>query len=115
YLSDKARKRVAILAHRLKLVSDDDFGSRVAVDWAKAIGKQLIVEVIEEDFETKNGTKAKRSKLSFAGFWGLDDPRVQDVPRDTAAQRNAAWSGNQPPKPPAKVAPAAKSDDWGDI
>jgi hypothetical protein len=106
YLSEKAKKRLAIFAHRLHLLVDDDFGGRVNVDWSQAIGKQLIVQVVEEEYEPKSGGKAKRSKLAFAGFWDLADERARDVPRDASAARQAST-------PPPSRKPA--EDDWGDI
>jgi hypothetical protein len=102
YLSDKAKKRLAILAHRLKLISEDDFGDRRTVDWDEAIGRQLIVQVVEEEYEAKSGGKAKRAKLAFAGFWDVADDRVKDVPRDPSAARQASapkrnGGGKKPP------------------
>jgi hypothetical protein len=112
YLSDKAKKRLAILAHRLHLLADNDFGGRVNIDWSQAIGKQLIVQVVEEEYEAKNGNKAKRAKLAFAGFWSLDDERVKDVPRDQTALRQAAVAHRTaPPKNNSKPA----GDDWESI
>jgi hypothetical protein len=115
YLSDKAKKRLAILAHRLHLLADDSFGSRVSVNWFDAIGKQLIVQVVEEEYEAKGGAKAKRSKLAFAGFWGLDDERVKDVPRDQAALRQPG--AKYQAAPPKSMSTAAKSagGDWDTI
>jgi len=108
YLSDKAKKRLAILGHRLQLIADNDLGGRVNIDWAQAIGKQLIVQVVEEEYDSKNG-KAKSAKLAYAGFWGLDDERVKDVPRDQAAVRQAASPARNASKPPPK------KDDWEEI
>src|SRR5262249_51194347 len=114
YLSDKAKKRLAILAHRLRLLADDDFGGRVNIDWSQAISKQLIVQVVEEEYDAKNGGKAKRAKLAFAGFWSLDDERVKSVPRDQAeAQRTAT------PQQPTTAKSGSKKqsfeDEWGAI
>jgi hypothetical protein len=121
YLSDAAKKRLAILAHRLKLVADNDFGSRVNIDWAKVIGKQLVVQVIEEEFETKKGEKAKGAKLAFGGFWDLGDERVKDVPRDEAAQRQATQQ-RQATRAPAAASQSTDNvhktpfeDDWESI
>jgi hypothetical protein len=110
-LSEKAIKRLTVLAHRLGMIGDDDFGGRATVDWSQAIGKQLIVQVIEEEYESKNGGKGKRAKLSFAGFWSLADERVKDVPRDASAARQASMP---PPKHPGGGKKAA-ADDWGEI
>jgi hypothetical protein len=53
------------------------------------VGRHLIVEVIEEEFEKKDGSKATRAKLSYAGFWAVDDARVASVPKDEAALKAA--------------------------
>jgi hypothetical protein len=104
FLTDAAKKRVACFAHRLRLIGENNFGGRVNVDWSKAVGRQLIVEVINEEYEGKHG-KATSAKLSWAGFWSLDDERVASVPRDpTALQQQtatptpaAAPANNEPP------------------
>jgi hypothetical protein len=99
------------------LLADDDFGGRINIDWSQAIGKQLIVQVVEEQYEAKDGSKAKRAKLGFAGFWSLDDERVKDVPRDQAAQRHAAGASSAQRNTTSKQNEGTKppKDDWGDI
>jgi hypothetical protein len=112
YLSEKAVKRLAILGHRLQLIAGDDLGGRSTVDWSQAIGRQLIVEVVEEEFERKDGTKAKRAKLSYAGFWDVNDQRVASVPKDAAALKQKAT----PPKTmPATPKPPKYNPDELDI
>jgi hypothetical protein len=113
YLSEKARPRVANLVRRLKMIGDDAFGGSTTVDLGQAIGQQLIVQVIEEEYPTKDGGKGKRAKLSFAGFWNLADERVKDVPRDASAVRQA--SAPPPPKHPGGGGKKAAADDWGEI
>jgi hypothetical protein len=115
YLSDAAMKRLNILAKRAGLISDNDFGSRRTVNWAALVGKHLVVEIVEEEYEGKKG-KAKRSKVSYAGVWSLTDDRVRDVPRDQNALRVAAQpsaNGSQPTSRPA--ARTATAGAWGEI
>jgi hypothetical protein len=74
--SDKGAKKLhrAILA--LGLLKP---GEKGRVDFSKARGQQLIVEVVEELYNGKT-----RSKPSFTGYWRLSHPDVKDVPRGTA-------------------------------
>jgi hypothetical protein len=112
YLSDKAIKRLAILAHRLGLIGDGDFGGSKTVDWSAAVGRQLIVEVAEEEYVKKDGTKGERSKITYAGFWALGDDRVKAVPRDAAAARNAPAA---PVRPKSQPRPSTSADDFSDL
>ena len=102
YLTEKARKRINAFASRMKLVDATSLGNRVTVSFADLIGRQLIIEVIEDEYETKSGGKAKSSKLGFATFWSLDDPRVADVPRAKAQQA----------APPKSKKPKSTGDEW---
>jgi hypothetical protein len=95
YLSEKARTRVALFARRLGLIGPSDFGQRKTINWADAISRQAVVEVVEEEFTKKDGTKSKSSKLAFAGIFDVNDPRVADVPKDQGALKQPA----KPPKP----------------
>src|SRR5262245_12220840 len=85
YTSDKARKRGAIFAVRLGLVRRADVRERVTVNWDGVVGRQAVVEVVEEEFTKKDGTKSKASRLAFAGIWATDDDRVAEVAKDAEA------------------------------
>jgi hypothetical protein len=108
FLTERAIKRLAILAMRLGLMSRDACGKSIDVNWSLAIGKELIVEVIEEEYTNKKGEKAKSAKLSYGGFWSLDHEDVKNVPR-------AAPSASAPPIKNSGVAKATAGDDWGEI
>jgi hypothetical protein len=110
YLSDKATKRLAIFARRLGLISADDFGSRTRPDWEAAVGRQVVVEVVEESYTKTDGTKGKSSKLTFAGIWPVTDERVKDVPKDAQA-----LAGNGPPPKGGAARVTADEDDYSDI
>jgi hypothetical protein len=108
WVTDKTKARVARFAHRLGLIGTTDFGQRPEVDWERAVGREVIIELIEETYR-KDGesTDRKSTKMSFAGIWELTDQRVKDVPR---AQANGS---KQPPPTPPKTAKTA--DDYSDL
>src|SRR5262245_37741232 len=103
YTSDKARKRVAIFAVRPGLIQRGDFGKRVTLNWDDVVGRQAVVEVVEEEFTKKDGTKSKAARLSFAGIWSTDDDRVRDVPKNAEALKR-----------PRQPVPAAE-DNFDDL
>jgi hypothetical protein len=108
YFSDKAQKRAAIFAHRLGIIDASAFGTRSTLDWSALVGTQAVVEVIEEQFERKDGGKGTASKISFAGVWSLDDDRGKDVPRGKVPDTPKAA-----PKAKAQARPPA--DDFSDL
>lgn len=114
YLGAEAVKRLKILAHRLGLVKDSDFGTRAGpLNFTAAIGRDLVVEVInEEAASNKEKEKAAEegrapkmttfSKWAYAGFWVPEDPRVADAPKDPAkAAQVRAGMGAAAPRLPA--------------
>jgi hypothetical protein len=105
YLTEKNEKRVSLFAKRLGLITDADFGKQVRLNWRTAIGKQVVIEVVNDPYQEKekdtgrlkvgpDGKPIMRdsSKLAFAGIWPAEDPRVAAVPRSAA-----------PPKLPARA------------
>jgi hypothetical protein len=108
FFSEKAQKRAAIFAKRLGLIDADAFGKRSTVNWSTAIGLQAIVEIIEEEYEKKDGGKGTASKISFAGIWSLDDDRGKDVPRGKAPSTTKAT-------PRAKAQPKATAGEFDDL
>src|SRR5262245_11460385 len=108
FLSEKAEKRLAILGHRLGLIGDNDFGGRKSVDWSRAIGRDLVCQVVHDTFERQDGAKGVRSQWGFATFWRPDDDRARDVPK-------GAVPGGPRVPPPAGAAAASPADDYSDI
>jgi hypothetical protein len=106
YLTDGAIKRLKVLAHRLGLLPEGAIGTVHPVNWREAIGRQLVVEVVKEEYE-KDGKKQVHHRLGFAGFWAVTDERVVSVPKDQAALREAAGQ--------AAPARTGTADDFADL
>jgi hypothetical protein len=108
YFSEKAQKRAAIFAKRLGLIDGEAFGRRSTIDWSALVGTQAVVEVIEEEYEKRDGGKGISSKISFAGVWSTDDDRAKDVPRGKVPEVPKVT-----PRAKAQAKPAA--DDFSDL
>ncbi len=106
YLTDKNVKRCGLVIKRFGL---GKAGAEVGVNWTMLTGRQVVIEIIEEDYEhtdekTKVKTMRKSSKGSFGGIWPADDERVGSVPKSKnvpavtapAGQSSAAANGRQP-------------------
>jgi hypothetical protein len=115
YLSEDAKRRLKILAHRLGLINDGDFGRQVMPEWQRAVGRELVVEVKNENFTDKKGQARVSSKWDFAGFWVPEDPRCAGVPLDPERARqvraslggSAAAATSRPAAAQQTQAPAA--------
>lgn len=85
FLTQKGKQRVLLFANRLGLLGKPELGQpNVRKNWGEAVGKQVIVEVANREYQNKDGSKKMVSNLAFAGIWKLDDPKVAQVPRATA-------------------------------
>lgn len=86
FLSENAIKRLKVLAMRLGLIGENDFGGNKALNMAELIGREVIVEIAHDTYvSNKDGKERKRSQWAYAGFWSPADARVADVPRNTQA------------------------------
>jgi hypothetical protein len=107
YFTERARKRAATFAKRLQILDPGAYGKSSSIDFTPVIGMQAIVEIHDEEYTKKDGSKGKSSKITFAGIWSVDDPRTKDVPRGKVPD---VPNGKATPKP--KATPA---DDFGDL
>jgi len=65
---------------------------------SKALGRQLVIEVVEREYTDKNsGDKKKAIDLANFGYatWAVDDPLVADVPKNANALKNRNATGSQ--------------------
>lgn len=61
-------------------------GENKEVDWSEAIGRELVVEIEEQQYDDeKSGTVKKGTAVAFAGFWSLANKAVADVPKDATS------------------------------
>lgn len=113
FLSEQAKKRLAILAHRLGFLSDADFGGRKVIDWNEAVHSELVVQIIHEKYTTQKGVEATTSKWGYGGFFAANDSRVADVPRGKprGTSRVARPAASPQPVPAGAAAAAAGSYD----
>ncbi len=129
WLTEKNAKRLGILITRFGL---GQAGTKVRTSWNLLVGRQAVVEIVEEEYEKKDkaGTKildengkpvkGKSSKCAFAGIWPADDERVASVPKSksvpaaASATQQAAANGRQPAMAGAGTGGAA-ADDLSDM
>jgi hypothetical protein len=110
--SDKAKKRLAGFAMAVGLISPTDLGSRKSINWQDAAGRQLVIDVEEQEYE-KDGQKRMGARIEFLGFHAISSPKAADVPKDknalavaglTAAAGNAAAADSSAAAPPQQQA-----------
>lgn len=93
---DFSRKRRAIFARRIGLLGADDFGKKVSVDWLKAVGHTVAINVKERKYKDNAGNEKIARNIDFAGIFQPDDQRVPEEIRGAAPPPG---SGSQrPPK-----------------
>lgn len=115
-VTDKALPRLTRLALACGLLRP---GERKGVDFAEAEGRQLVIEIEENDYTDKDGNEKKGVRVTWMGMWSLSNPDVADVPKNAAAAKLVGGNGNgnrngQQATAPA-AAPAAAGDDWAGI
>ncbi len=82
--SAKAIKRALMFAVAAGLITKDEITAareakkNLAIDYTAAVGRQLCIEIIKEEYEGKT-----RNKVQF-GIWHLDDPAAKDIPKNAA-------------------------------
>lgn len=55
------------------------------VSFKDAIGKHLVIEVIENEYTDKDGVTKKNAKIKWAGYYPIGHPDVANVPIDEEA------------------------------
>src|ERR1019366_2819248 len=78
--TDSEKPRTILFAKRLGLINESDCGvSSVGKSWADAIGKQVVIEIIEDNYVQTHLNPNWANKLEIAGIWDVSDPFVADV------------------------------------
>jgi hypothetical protein len=95
---DKAlamRKRIAIYAKRLGLLSSDAFGKRVPINWTVAIGRECVLKTKERSYtDPETGEKKITIGVEFAGIYAIDDERVPEEVRKRIAHIRSGSNGS---------------------
>jgi hypothetical protein len=91
-----------------------------AIDFSKAAGRQLIIEVVEEPYTDNNGNKKTMSNVDYLGMWSLSSPEQANIPRDPAMlalaqQPAAAFPAPVGPMQSPVDQPTAAANPWGGI
>jgi hypothetical protein len=112
--TDGAMRRVLRLALALGLLRP---GEEKDVSFGDAIGKQIIIEIEQQEYEGK-----KYLRIAFMGMWPIDHPDVRHVPLHAEmlklahGQQQAPTEKKQEENVPAAAAATAKArDDWDDV
>jgi len=101
FLTEKAKPRLRGIATRMGLLTTANCGERVTINWGDAVGKEFVIEIVDHEFDGKNG-KVKTTQLGYVGVWPLGDERVKDVPKAKAQQ----------PAAPKSEKPKPAGDEW---
>lgn len=94
--SPAARKRVLMFALATKIVTVEELKAareanrRPKIEWRDAVGRQLCVEINEEEYEGK-----KRSKVGF-GIYAVDSPRAAGIPLNKGRLEKAGDAADDP-------------------
>lgn len=100
-------------------------------DWSEAFGRELVIEIEEQQYDGPDGTVKTGSQVSFLGFWSLGNKAVANVPKDTSSPGMLALAkagevaskapagngngGNGGAAVPAVPTAAAGKSKWADI
>ena len=82
------------------------------IEFAPAIGRQLVIEVEDNQYE-KNGVTKKTRRMTFYGCWSLDNPAVADVPKNAEAMK--LHQGGTATDPVPATAATEKTDPYAGL
>lgn len=114
----KSVSRILLFAHRLGVVNKKGDGANAVyedapgvTDFSDRFGAEVVIEVHHEEYERKDGKgKGKAAKLTFGGIFCVNDPKVKDVPRGSAAGMASSQTTAAPP-----AAAGGKRDTYADL
>ncbi len=117
-LTEKALPRLQRLALCVGLLSPGE--AEKEIHFSQAIGRQLVIEVEENQYTNRNGQEVKSVRVGYMGLWSLGNAAVADVPKDAEATKLAVGGAPAEPPPQEEPAPAsagqAGSDDkWAGL
>jgi hypothetical protein len=125
-----ATNRVQMLASRLGLIREDQFGQPgVTIDFDKAIGRRVVVHVKEQVFDqrdesgNKTGDKRHFTGIDYSGVYPVDHPKIPKEVRESLklgparAEDKATTAGNGSSNgtPPSPTAAPQTADAFADL
>lgn len=105
-VAGKAVKRAIKFAVAVNLMKPSDLGKKVNINWQEAIGRQLVIDLGEHEYEGK-----KRSQIEFLGFHAIGSDGATGVPLSGDVP---SVGGGSTASPPAGKNGKASSG-WDDI
>jgi len=110
--SEKAQDQLIRFAIVTGLLKPGDANREI--DFTQAVGRQLVIEVEEREYEGK-----KKASVAYMGFWSVGNQEVAEVPKNEQALAYAAGQGNasggngsgaQPQQQATSPAPPVQTD-----
>ena len=94
FLTEKANGRVILFGNRLGLIAEKELGKEsVRKNWKDAIGKKVVIEVENREYEARDGSKKQATNLTYGGIFKMDDPKVAEVVSAAGAPKAAPTAG----------------------
>jgi hypothetical protein len=106
-MSEKAMVRVKKLCLVTGVIKP---GVKAEVDFRDLIGRQLVIELVDHEYEDRDGNKKETVQIAFLGMWSLSHADASDVPKDTeaiAAMKSGATTST--------TTSNTKDDRWADL
>jgi hypothetical protein len=100
--SDRLQDRIILFGLRLGvLVRDPKTGEPVQVegksDFMDVLDTEVIIEVIEDEFEGKDGRKSKIARVAFGGIYTKDDKKASEkIGKPPAAKSSTSKTEAKP-------------------
>lgn len=120
--SEKAKPRLKALAIILGLLKG---GQKKEVNFVDGIGRQLVIDVEEHQYDDRENKKVDTVRVGFLGMYRPDDADVKDVPKDQgllaswnpdpAKQTPVNVGGSQTEAAASSAEPAGGDDPWTDL
>ena len=114
--TDKAIPRLQRLALCVGLLKPGQ--PEADVEFADAIGRDLVIEVEENNYKTKEGKEVNSVRVGYLGMWSTANEAVKDVPKGTLPEgggNQGATTGDGGNDAASCGGASSGGDEWSDI
>ena len=116
--TDKAIPRLQRLALCVGLLKPGQ--PEADVEFTDAVGRDLVIEVEENNYKTKEGKEVNSVRVGYLGMWSTANEAVKDVPKGTlpeggGSQGAKIGGGGGGGGVAASGGAASGGDEWSDI